>query len=192
MRRIAELLFEARMLKEIPRSGFQFLGAGRESVAEHVYATTFIAYVMSRLNPEVDGLKLLSICLVHDLAEARTGDLNAVQKAYVRPEEERAVADAVAGLPFGAEIQALVREYAEQRTPEAELARDADQLALILELKDLEGIGYATPKDWLPHVQSRLRTATGRELAAGIEAVRREDWWWAAAAAREGSGKGPA
>ena len=85
MKRIADLLFEARMLKEIPRSGLHFLGAGRESVAEHVYSTTFIAYVMSRLNPEVDGLKLISMCIVHDLAEARIGDLNSVQKAYVPP-----------------------------------------------------------------------------------------------------------
>jgi putative hydrolase of HD superfamily len=45
MKRMADLLFEARMLKETPRSGFQFLGAGRESVAEHVYSATFIAYV---------------------------------------------------------------------------------------------------------------------------------------------------
>jgi putative hydrolase of HD superfamily len=36
MKRIADLLFEARILKEIPRSGFHFLGVGRESIAEHV------------------------------------------------------------------------------------------------------------------------------------------------------------
>ena len=40
MENLADLLFEAKMLKEIPRSGFQFLGAGRESVAEHVYMMT--------------------------------------------------------------------------------------------------------------------------------------------------------
>src|SRR5512139_2153950 len=61
MKRIADLLFEARMLKEIPRSGFQFLGAGRESVAEHVYAAAFIAYVMTQLHPDVDALKLISM-----------------------------------------------------------------------------------------------------------------------------------
>jgi putative hydrolase of HD superfamily len=185
MKRIADLLFEARMLKEIPRSGFQFLGAGRESVAEHVYATTFIAFVMSRLNPEVDGHRLIAICLVHDLAEARTGDLNAVQKAYVRPDEARAIGDATAGVPFAAEIKALVAEYAEQRTPESRLARDADQIALLLELRDLEAVGYATPKDWLPHVRNRLKTETGRAIAAAVLAARREDWWWAAAASQE-------
>ncbi|MCK7513671.1 MAG: HD domain-containing protein [Desulfobacterales bacterium] len=62
MKRIADLLFEARMLKEIPRSGFQFLGAGRESVAEHVYTTTFIAYVMTQLHPEIDALQADLAC----------------------------------------------------------------------------------------------------------------------------------
>nr|MCU0604103.1 HD domain-containing protein [Desulfobacterales bacterium] len=87
MKRMADLLFEARMLKETPRSGFQFLGAGRESVAEHVYSATFIAYVMTQLVPGVDALKLISLCLVHDLPEARIGDLNSVNKNYVQADE---------------------------------------------------------------------------------------------------------
>jgi putative hydrolases of HD superfamily len=34
MENIVKLLFEAKMLNRIPRSGYQFLGAGKESVAE--------------------------------------------------------------------------------------------------------------------------------------------------------------
>jgi putative hydrolase of HD superfamily len=69
MKNIANLLFEAKMLKEIPRSGFHFLGSGKESIAEHTFSTTFIAYVMSHLEPDIDALKLISMCLVHDLPE---------------------------------------------------------------------------------------------------------------------------
>jgi putative hydrolase of HD superfamily len=185
MKRIADLLFEARMLKEIPRSGFHFLGAGRESVAEHVFAATFIAYVMAQLNPRVDALRLISMCLVHDLAEARVGDLNAVQKAYVRADEKRAIADAANGVPFGTSLTGLVAEYHDGVTPEAQLARDADQLALILELRELEGVGFAVTRDWLPHVQARLKTETGRAIAKALSAARRDDWWWETAASRE-------
>ena len=46
MKRIANLLFEAKMLKEIPRSGYHFLGSGRETVAEHSFMITFIALNM--------------------------------------------------------------------------------------------------------------------------------------------------
>ena len=182
MKRIADLLFEARMLRHIPRSGFQFLGAGRESVAEHVYSTTFIACVMARMHPELDGLKLVSLCLVHDLPEARTGDLNAVQKAYVRADESKAVADAFEGVPFGGELRALIEEYNAGASPEARLAHDADQISLILELKDLKDIGYRPPDDWLPHVLARLQTETGKALAQAVLDTRRDSWWWAAAA----------
>lgn len=187
MKRIADLLFEARMLKAIPRSGFQFLGAGRESVAEHVYAAAFTGYVMSQLHPDVDALKLISMCLVHDLAEARIGDLNSVHKAYSRPDEPQAVADAIRGLPFGAQLKALIDEYNTGTSPEARLARDADQISLILELKDLDDIGYHPPQDWLPHVLSRLQTETGKSLASAIMSTRRDQWWWEVVSSRERS-----
>jgi putative hydrolase of HD superfamily len=187
MKRIADLLFEARMLKETPRSGFQFLGAGRESVAEHVYSTAFIAYVMTQLEPDVDALRLISLCLVHDLPEARIGDLNSVHKAYVQADEPRAVADLVRGLPFGTQLEALIEEYNAGESWEARLARDADQLSLILELKDLDELGYRPPQDWLPHVRSRLQTETGKTLAEAIMATRRDAWWWGTAASHEAS-----
>ena len=43
MENIARLLFEAKMLKDIPRSGYHFLGVGKESGAEHSFMTTIVA-----------------------------------------------------------------------------------------------------------------------------------------------------
>jgi len=187
MKRIADLLFEARMLKDVPRSGLNFLGVGRESVAEHVYSVTFIAFVMMQLHPELDGRKLLCLCLVHDLPEARTGDLNSVHKSYVQADEDRAVADLTQGLAFGDRIRELIAEYRAGRSLEARLARDADQLALVLELKDLDDIGHGPPQTWLPHVVGRLQTDTGKALADAIMSTRRDAWWWQAALSREKS-----
>lgn len=83
MKGLTELLFQARMLKDIPRSGYSFLGVGNETVAEHSYITSFIAFVMTALVPEVDARRLITMCLIHDLWEARTGDLNYLQKKYI-------------------------------------------------------------------------------------------------------------
>jgi len=177
MKKIADLLFEAKILKEIPRSGYHFLGAGQESVAEHSYSATFIAYVMSQLEPAVDALKLISMCLIHDLPEARVGDLNTVHKQYVAADETRALEDATRGLPFSQNIKDLMREYNQALTKEAQLAHDADQLALILELKDLMDIGYTPPNSWIDNVINRVTTKTGQKIAGAIMQSRRDRWW---------------
>ncbi len=177
MKDIARLLFEARTLKEIPRSGYSFLGAGKESVAEHTFVTAFIACVMSRLAPEVDALKLITMCLVHDLAEARTGDLNTVQKKYVVADEARAMSDLERTPPLGSFMSELLREFREGETPEARLANDADQLSFIVDLKALDGIGYAPPAKWLPAVAARLKTETGKEICEGVMETDWDDWW---------------
>ena len=177
MKNIANLLFEAKMLKEIPRSGYQFLGAGKESIAEHSFMTTFIAWVMSRLEPSIDALKLTAMCLVHDLPEARVGDLNTVHKTYVTANEAQAVKDTTEGLPFGSSMADLIHEFNEGRSPEAVLAHDADQLSLILELKNLSDIGYDPPDKWLPPVLNRLKTDIAKQIARGIMETHRDDWW---------------
>lgn len=177
MKAIADLLFEAKILKEIPRAGFHFLGAGRESVAEHSFTTAFIAWVMSRLEPGVDAMKLTTMCLVHDLPEARIGDLNYVQKKYVTADEQKAVADTTRNLPFGEDIADLIEEFNRQETFEAKLARDADQLAFILDLKSISDVGSRAPEKWLPVVVNRLKTDLGKRLATAITQRNWDAWW---------------
>jgi putative hydrolase of HD superfamily len=177
MKNIANLLFEAKILKEIPRSGLHFLGAGKESVAEHSFVTTVIAYAMSKITPDVDALRLISMCIVHDLPEARIGDLNYVQKNYVTADENLAVRDMTRDLPFGSSLADLIHEFNEGKSIEAKLARDADQLAFILELKTLIDIGYEPPKKWLPFVLKRLETQTGKKLSESIMKTTWDAWW---------------
>ncbi|MES0445481.1 MAG: HD domain-containing protein [Desulfobacterales bacterium] len=177
MRNIANLLFKAKILKEIPRSGYHYLGAGKESVAEHSFSTSFIAFVMSQMEPNVDALKLIAMCLVHDLPEAKTGDLNYVQKKYVTADENKAVEDITRDLPFGPSLADLLYEFNSGQSVEAKLARDADQLALILDLKALSDIGYDPPKKWLPFALKRLETKTGQDLAESIMKTEWDAWW---------------
>jgi putative hydrolase of HD superfamily len=178
MKAITNLLFEARILKEIPRSGYHFLGSGRESVAEHTYLTTFTGYVLAQMHPDVDRFKVLEMCLMHDLGEARTGDLNHVQKKYVVADEGKAIADLSRDIPFGETINGLFEEFTACETMEAKLAHDADQLALILELKALCDTGNEGPSDWIPHVVARLSTDTGRNLAEQILKTASDAWWF--------------
>ena len=177
MKNVADLLFEAKILKHVPRAGFHFLGDGKESVAEHSFAAAFIAYVMSLMLPDIDALRLISMCLIHDLPEARTADHNYVHKKYVTVNEEQAVLDAVRNIQFGASLVDLFMEFKQQETLTSHLAHDADQLSFILDLKSISDTGRTNPDQWLPHVVKRLKTDIGRKLADSILKTKWDAWW---------------
>jgi putative hydrolase of HD superfamily len=178
MKNIANFLFEAGMLKRTPRTGFQFLGSGAESVAEHIFRTVYIGYTLGRLSKGADADRIIKMCLFHDLPEARTGDLNYVNKKYVRADTEKAVEDLAATVPFGGEISELVDEFERGETIEARLAHDADQLELILALKEYKDLGNKYANEWLDFAIKRLKTAVARELSQTILETDSSLWWF--------------
>lgn len=177
MQSIANFLFEIGMLKRTPRSGMQFLGSGSESVAEHAFRVTCIAYVLARLEPDVDEARLIKLCLLHDLHEARTGDLNYMNKKYITADEDRAVEHMTRDLPFGEDIRDTVREFNGGETREAALANDADQLDLILMLKEQQDLGNKYAAEWIDFALKRLKTESGQKVA---DQILKTDWtrWW--------------
>jgi putative hydrolase of HD superfamily len=178
MKRIVNFLFEANILKAVQRTGFQFLGAGKESVAEHSFMIAIIALTMSKLDASIDPLKIITMALVHDLPEARMGDLNYVHQRYATAHENRALKDLASELPFGHNIVALVEEFNQCETPESQLARDADQISLMLELKALKDQGKRGPEKWLTAAQQRLKTDLGKKLAETIMTTEWDEWWF--------------
>lgn len=178
MKNIANFLFEAGMLKRTPRSGFQFLGTGAESVAEHIFRTTYIGYALGKIFPGVNVDRMIKMCLFHDLPEARTGDLNYVNKKYVDADEKKAIDDLAQTLPFGNEIRDLILEFNEGKTEEALLARDADQLEMILALKEYKDVGNRYAEEWLEFSFKRLQTDAARKLATVIMETDSSLWWF--------------
>ena len=177
MKQIVDFLFEVRMLKDIVRSGYAFLGNGTESIAEHSFMTAFICFVMAGSDPDLDMKKLVCMGLVHDIAEARTGDLNYVEKKYTCADEAKAISHLINGISFGKNIQNLMDEFNSGQTREAKLANDADQISFILELKKIGDTGAKGPEKWLPHVLKRLKTDIGRQMARSILETRWDEWW---------------
>lgn len=178
MQNIANFLFEAGMLKRTPRSGFQFLGSGAESVAEHIFRTTYIAYALGNLAQGVNVDRLIKMCLFHDLPEARTGDLNYVNKKYVEADERKAIQDLSQHIPFGGEIRELIIEFIEGKTVEAQLARDADQIEMILALKEYKDLGNTYAEEWLEFSIKRLQTKAAQDLSKAILETDSSLWWF--------------
>mgnify|MGYP001612077465 CR=1 FL=1 len=89
LKSIANFLFEVGILSKTPRSGFHFLGSGKQSVAEHILRVVYVGYSLAMMEKEVDVGKVLKMCLFHDLGEARTSDLNYVHQKYAKADEEK-------------------------------------------------------------------------------------------------------
>lgn len=178
MKSIANFLFEVGMLKKTPRTGYQFLGSGRESVADHCFRTSLIGYILSLQEAGTDTHRVVLLCLMHDLHEARTGDLNYVNKQYVKTDEDKALKDLATDLPFGGDIVDLVREFNAGVSPESRLAKDADQLDLILELKEQLDLGNKYASEWLAYAVKRLQSPSAIDMAKSILNTDSAEWWF--------------
>ncbi len=179
MSQSANYLFEVGMLNRIPRSGFAFLGSGRQTVAEHSFRAVHIAWLLARESAApIDELHLLQLVMFHDLPEARTGDFNYVNHKYDRTDEDKLYADLRRDLPFGDSIIALEQEFETRATPEAQLANDADQLELLLMLKEEQDLGNPRAADWIPSCLGRLKTSIGTRLAEEILQTPSDQWWF--------------
>jgi putative hydrolase of HD superfamily len=178
LKAIADFLFEVGMLKRTPRSGYQFLGSGSETVAEHSFRSAVIGYVLGRISGNLATERVVLMCLFHDLVEARTGDLNYVNKKYVKADEDSAVRDMTAELSFGEEVRNLAEEFNLRNTPESEAAHDADQLEMILQLKELADLGNRYSPEWISAAVKRLQTDDGRRLARSILNTDFSAWWF--------------
>jgi len=173
-----DFLFEVGMLAKTPRSGFFFLGSGEQSVAEHINRVCYIGFVLANMSKDVDQSKILEMCLFHDLAEARVSDLNYVHQKYNKKDEKSAIKDLTSELSFGDKINKILHEYETRESYESKLAKDADNLELILSLKEQIDIGNSRAASWIKSSVSRLKTKEAQDLAKNIIETDSDQWWF--------------
>jgi len=130
-------LREAERLKSTLRSGYTSTGRP-ESTAEHTWRLCLMALVFAEEFGDIDLLRLIKLCIVHDLGEALSGDIPAVLQTeeFDKSAQERADLEVLTGaLPPAkrSEILALWEEYEAASSPEAILAKGLDKLETILQ-----------------------------------------------------------
>ena len=145
---------ELTTLKRVPRSGWLLRGVPHvESVAEHAYGTATLALALcdilnasGELAHPLDVERVLTIALLHDLAEARLTDLPGPARLLI-PDEVKSRAETIAmtsiltALPSAARLLSAWREFEEDSTPEGCLVRDADKLEMMLQCTRYERSG---------------------------------------------------
>lgn len=134
---IVAFLQAAERLKDTLRSGHT-AGGRPESTAEHSWRLCLMVLVLERQLPGVDLLRLLKLCIVHDLGEAISGDVPATRQTADDGKAARERADLAALAaplpePETAAILALWDEYDAAATPEAVLAKGLDKIETVLQ-----------------------------------------------------------
>lgn len=175
--RISNFFYEVGLLQTLRRSGQDFLGSGNQSVADHSFRVAVMGYTLGRMLG-INADKVLKMCLFHDLEEARTGDLNYLQQAYVESDDEKALRHAVEGLPIERDILELIEEYAAQETPEAQAAKDADVLELLFFLKEQKDKGNQQAENWIRATEKRLKTGLARQIFEAASDIMHYEWWY--------------
>lgn len=174
---IANYLYEAGMLNKTPRSWTGFLGTGEQSVAEHMYRMLHIVYALAKME-KVNLSRMLEMAMFHDFAEGRVSDLNYVHQKYVTSDEEKAMNDLTKTLPFGDSINEVLSEYKTRETLESKLVKDADNIELLLSLKEQQSIGNPKAEEWMSFTEKRIKTDAGKQLAEVVLATHPDEWWF--------------
>ena len=132
---LLQALHTAEHLKDATRHCYTS-GGRHESVAEHSWRISLMAYWISDEFPEADMNKVLRMCLIHDLGEAFTGDIPTFLKTSSdEKREDELLAEWVSTLPepFRGEMASLYKEMSERKTLEARIFKALDSLEALIQ-----------------------------------------------------------
>ena len=146
-RELLDILTVAERLKDVTRHCYTSKGR-HESVAEHSWMMTLMAFLLKEEFPEVDMEKVIRMCLIHDLGEAFTGDIPVFDKTEADEAKEEALLYGwVGSLPEvkSREMLALYKEMEARETPEAKVYKALDNLEAVIQHN------FSDISTWLPN-----------------------------------------
>lgn len=184
-----DAILGAYALKDEGRTGWQLRGVDApESVAAHTWGVAYLVLALGdRFREDLPGVDLdraLRLAVVHDVAEAETGDVatradstaDRVDRERKEAVERAVMVDLAGPLPDG--VRDAWEEYEARETPEAVLVKECDLLdtclqAVVYERDDRYDPADGTPEafaeydaleEFFATTEHRLRTPTGRAL----------------------------
>lgn len=148
-RTLLEVLSVAERLKDTTRHCYTKKGR-HESVAEHSWMMTLMAYFMKDEFPDADMNKVIQMCIIHDLGECFTGDIPVFDKTEDHETtEENLLHNWVKTLPekYANETTELYEEMAERKTIEAKIYKAIDGLEALIQ-HNISDLSTWIPKEF--------------------------------------------
>ena len=148
-RELLNALLIAERLKDTTRHCYTSKGR-HESVAEHSWMMTLIAYFIKDEFKEVDMDKVIKMCIIHDLGEAFTGDIPTFDKNNQHEQtEEDYLNQWVKSLPdnISNEMTDLYQEMKERKTLESKVYKAIDSLEALIQ-HNISDLSTWIPKEY--------------------------------------------
>lgn len=184
-KRLAQFFYEVGTLRRVPRIHRQTLLVDdvTDTIASHTFRVALIGWHLAKME-KADPYKVVMMCLLHDLGEARSNDHNWVHKRYMKVFDDEINKEQLGTLPFD-DFFSLMTEYDERKTKEAVIAKDADYVDQILLLREYEWQGNKEAPLWLRDKEhgvkyaklKDLKTAAAKNIGKSIYHERPSSWW---------------
>lgn len=148
-RQLLDALSIAERLKDTTRHCYTKNGR-HESVAEHSWMMTLMAFFIKDEFPDVDMDKVIKMCIIHDLGEAFTGDIPTFEKNESHEKAEEELLDNwVNSLPtnMANEMSSLYEEMAKRESKEAKVYKAIDSLEALIQ-HNISDLSTWIPKEY--------------------------------------------
>jgi len=183
--RIARFLFEVGTMRKVARMHRQVLFTDdmSDNISTHSFRVAIIGYILAKMEG-VDPLKVVMMCLIHDMGESRTNDHNWVHKRYITEAEEQINAEQLGSLPFNDFLE-ISSEYMERESSESIVAKDADVLDQVLLLREYAWQGNQEASKWLGGKRTKrkyayldyVKTESAKTLGKALYHEDPSSWW---------------
>ncbi len=134
-----QFILEVDKVKNIFRMTKIHDGTRRENDAEHSWHLALMAFLLGEYSKEsdIDMLKVMKMCIVHDLVEIDAGDTFCYDAAgnIDKLEREQKAAERIFGIlpeDQGKDLKELWEEFDAMETPEAKFAAAMDRLQPVM------------------------------------------------------------
>ena len=165
-----QLLKYSEKIKHLPRTGWLRENIDNpETVGEHSWQMTLMALYKTTTSDkeEYDMDHVIKLCICHDLAESKIGDITPIDVAYsTKGEKEQKAMEMIAKEASFPLLTELFAEYENKQTPEAKLANDLDKLDMLAQALDYE-TKYADKnfEEFKLSAIKNIQTEIGKKLA---------------------------